>query len=100
VTIPIGYADGVYRNLSEIGSVLIDGKRYPFAGTVTMDMTMVDVGDDDVRVGAQVVLIGKQGGETITPQDWADLLGTISYEIVCDFGPRLTRRYIGGNVNV
>jgi alanine racemase len=99
VTIPIGYADGVYRNLSEVGSVLIGGKRYPFAGTVTMDMTMVDVGDDDVRVGAEVVLMGMQGDESITPQDWADLLGTISYEIVCDFGPRLTRRYIGGRAS-
>jgi len=94
VTIPIGYADGVDRNLSDIGSVLIGGRRYPFAGTVTMDMALVDVGEDDVTVGDEVVLIGSQGNESITPQDWADLLGTISYEIVCDFGPRLTRRYI------
>lgn len=97
VTIPIGYADGVDRTLSEIGSVLIGGKRYPFAGTVTMDMVIVDVGDDEVPVGAEVVLIGRQGDESITPQDWADLLDTISYEIVCNFGPRLTRRYIAGS---
>ena len=100
MTIPIGYADGVYRNLSDVGSVLIGGKRYPFAGTVTMDMAMIDVGDDGVRVGAEVVLIGSQGDESITPQDWADMLGTISYEIVCDFGPRLTRRYVSGTVHV
>lgn len=100
VTIPIGYADGVDRRLSTDGSVLIGGKRYPFAGTVTMDMAMVDVGDDDVPIGAQVVLIGTQGEESITPQDWADLLDTISYEIVCDFGPRLTHRYVGGVKNV
>lgn len=97
VTIPVGYADGVDRGLSDIGAVLIGGSRYPFAGTVTMDMTMVDVGDDDVAVGAEVVLIGNQGVESITPQDWADLLNTISYEIVCNFGPRLTRRYVTGD---
>jgi alanine racemase len=97
VTIPIGYADGVDRSLSDIGFVLIGGERYPFAGTVTMDMSMVDVGDDDVAVGTEVVLIGTQGDESITPEDWAGLLDTISYEIVCNFGPRLTRRYITGN---
>jgi alanine racemase len=96
VTIPIGYADGVHRSLSETGSVLIHGRRYPFAGTVTMDMIVVDVGHDDVSVGDEVVLMGHQGDESIPPEEWADLLGTITYEVVCDFGPRLTRRYVGG----
>jgi alanine racemase len=99
VTIPIGYADGVRRSLSEVGSVLINGNRLPFAGTVTMDMAIVDAGNHDVRVGDEVVLIGQQGDETITPQEWAELLNTITYEIVCDFGPRLTRRYIRGTDN-
>jgi len=94
VTIPIGYADGVRRSLSGVGSVLINGNRLPFAGTVTMDMAVVDAGNHDVRVGDEVVLMGRQGDETITPQEWAELLNTITYEIVCDFGPRLPRRYI------
>jgi len=96
VTIPIGYADGVRRSLSEMGSVLIRGKRYPYAGTITMDMIVVDVGQDDVNVGDEVVLMGSQGDEVITPQEWAELLDTITYEVVCDFGPRLPRRYLGG----
>ena len=92
-TIPIGYADGVNRSLSRSGSVLINGKRYRFAGQITMDMVIVDLGDDGAQVGDEVVLIGTQGDENITVEDWADMLGTISYEVVCHFGPRLPRRY-------
>lgn len=99
VTVPIGYADGVPRRLSGTGVVLIKGKRYPFAGTVTMDMVIIDVGRDEVNIGDEVVLMGRQVDETITAQDWADLLDTITYEIVCDFGPRLPRRYTGGPGN-
>lgn len=93
-TIPIGYADGVARRLSEVGEVLIRGSRYPFAGTVTMDQSLVDLGGHPVDVGDEVVLLGMQGDEEITAEDWATLLDTINYEIVCDFGPRLPRRYI------
>ncbi len=96
VTVPIGYADGVPRSLSGTGVVLINGKRYPFAGTVTMDMVVVDVGQDEVNVGDEVVLMGAQGEDAISAEQWADLLNTITYEVVCDFGPRLARRYIGG----
>lgn len=95
VTVPIGYADGVRRGLSETGSVLIRGKRYPYAGTITMDMVVVDVGSDDIEVGDEVVLLGAQHDESIPAEEWADLLDTITYEVVCDFGPRLVRRYIG-----
>lgn len=95
-TIPIGYADGVRRSLSETASVLINGKRYPFAGTITMDMAVVDVGRDDVSVGDEVVLMGSQGDEMIAAEEWAKQLNTITWEIVCDFGPRLPRRYKGG----
>lgn len=93
-TIPIGYADGVARRLSATGGeVLINGKRYPFAGTVTMDQIVVDVGDDPVAVGDEVVLLG----DAITAEEWADRLDTINYEIVCHFGPRLPRIYTGGS---
>ena len=94
VTVPIGYADGVPRRLGLVGGeVLIGGKRYPLAGTVTMDQLVVDVGDDIYSVGEEVVVIGNQGTESITANEWASQLDTISYEIVCQVGPRLPRRY-------
>lgn len=93
-TVPIGYADGVPRSLSETGAVLIGGKRYPYAGMVTMDMVIVDVGSDPVGRGDEVVLLGAQGDDAIRAEEWAHLLGTINYEVVCHFGPRLPRRYV------
>ena len=96
-TIPIGYADGVARRLPPAGGVvLIRGERFPFAGTVTMDQIVVDVGDHPVAVDDEVVLLGAQGDTEITADEWADRLGTINYEIVCAFGPRLPRRYVQG----
>jgi len=95
-TVPIGYADGIPRALAARGgSVLIRGTRYPFAGTVTMDQIVVDVGDDPVEVGDEVVLLGRQGTEEIDAEEWAERLGTITYEVVCGFGPRIPRRYLG-----
>lgn len=94
-TLPIGYADGVRRRLSAVGGeVLIGGRRRPIAGVVTMDQLTVDCGDDgDVKAGDEAVLIGAQGDERITADDWAELLDTIGYEIVCGIGPRVPRRY-------
>jgi alanine racemase len=97
-TVPLGYADGVRRGLSNIGEVLIGGKRRPIIGTVTMDQLMVDCGDDAVRPGDEVVLIGGQRDERITAEEWARHLGTIGYEIVCGIGPRVPRRLVGGGV--
>ncbi|GMQ98393.1 MAG: alanine racemase [Acidimicrobiia bacterium] len=96
VTVPIGYADGVRRKLAVPGSVLINAKRYDFAGQITMDMVVVDVGSDRVAVGDEVVLLGVQGDQQISAEEWADMLGTINYEVVCDFGPRMPRRYTRG----
>ena len=94
-TVPIGYADGVPRALGPAGgTVLIRGRRYPFAGTITMDQIVIDVGDDPVEVGDEVVLLGRQGNDEIDAEEWADRLGTITYEIVCGFGPRMPRRYL------
>ncbi len=93
-TVPIGYADGVTRRLSITGGqVLIGGTRCPIVGAVTMDQLMVDCGDDPVAVGDEVVLIGQQGGEVISAQEWADRLDTIGYEVVCGIGPRVPRHY-------
>ncbi len=94
-TIPVGYADGVPRNLGlGGGAVLIGGRRCPIAGSVTMDQLMADVGDLDVAVGDDVVLLGAQGDEVITASEWADHVGTIAYEIVTGIGPRVPRRYM------
>ena len=93
-TVPIGYADGLARRLGRTGGeVLIGGQRHPFAGTVTMDHIVVDCGDTAVSPGDEVVVLGAQGNDAITADEWADRLDTINYEIVCDFGPRLPRRY-------
>jgi alanine racemase len=95
-TVPIGYADGVPRQLFTEGfSVLIGGRPRPLAGMVTMDQIMVDCGDDEtVRPGDEVVLLGRQGEHEITAEDWATALGTISYEVLCGVGARMPRRLV------
>lgn len=93
-TVPLGYADGVRRSLSSAGGeILIRGRRFPLAGTVTMDQLLVDCGDEEVEVGDEAVLIGTQGDHQITADDWAQRLGTISYEVVCGVSPRVPRCY-------
>ncbi len=93
VTAPIGYADGYPRGLSDTAFALIGGQRFPLAGTVTMDQIVIDVGDEDVDIGEEVVVLGTQGDGFVGADDWASALGTISYEIVCSIGPRVPRRY-------
>ncbi|MEO8692509.1 MAG: alanine racemase [Acidimicrobiales bacterium] len=96
-TVPIGYADGVRRDLGlEGGSVLIGGIRRRIIGVVTMDQLMVDCGSTPVAVDDEVVLIGAQGGDVITADEIADRLGTISYEVLCDIGVRVPRHQAGG----
>ncbi|CAB4920917.1 unannotated protein [freshwater metagenome] len=94
--VPLGYADGVDRRLGLVGAqVLIGGVRRPMRGVVTMDQLIVEVTHGPkVRVGDEVVLIGTQGDEEITAQEWADLLGTITYEVVCRFSSRIPRKYV------
>ena len=94
VTAPVGYADGFARGLSKEGSVIIGGRRFPLAGAVTMDQIVIDVANEDVEVGEEVVLLGSQGDETINADEWAKRLNTISYEVVCSIGPRVPRRYL------
>lgn len=93
VTIPVGYADGFARALTATGGVTINGQTHPLAGTVTMDQIVVDVGDADVAVGDEVVLLGSSPDSERSADDWAGDLGTISYEVVCSIGPRVPRRY-------
>lgn len=91
VTLPIGYADGWSRRLSNQADVLIGGKRYPLVGTVCMDQCLADVGQDPVEAGAEAVLIGTDGVEVITVDDIAARLGTINYEVACMLGTRIPR---------
>lgn len=93
-TLPIGYADGYGRILSNKAEVLIRGKRAKVIGKVTMDQTMIDVGHiKDVKVGDEVMLIGRQGKDIITVDELAKLSATIPYEIVCSITDRVPRSY-------
>jgi alanine racemase len=90
--LPLGYGDGVRRGLSNNAEVLIAGRRFPLVGTVSMDNVTVDLGPQtDVEPGAEAVLIGSQGGETILAEDLARRLGTINYEITCGVSARVPR---------
>lgn len=92
--LPIGYADGYSRRLSNNGAVLIKGRRAPIAGRVCMDMTMVDVTHiANVQAGDSVTVIGEDGSDRITATEIADWLQTIPYEILCGIGPRIPRVY-------
>jgi len=95
-TVPLGYADGVpWRLAATGGEVLIGGRRRPIAGSVTMDQITVDCGDDaTVAPGAEVVLVGCQGDESIDAWEWAGRVGTIAYEVVCGLGRRVPKTYL------
>ncbi len=93
-TVPIGYADGYNRHLSNKGEVLINGHRAPVAGRVCMDTIMVDITNiPSVSYESEVVLIGRQGREKITADDIADKTGTIPYEVLTSIGQRVSRIY-------
>jgi alanine racemase len=93
-TVPLGYADGIPRSyFTEGGEVLVNGRRRRLAGSVTMDQILVDCGDDSTVSPGEVVLIGEQGGERLTADDWARTLDTICYEVVTRIGPRVPRSY-------
>lgn len=97
-TLPIGYGDGVDRRLSNRGFVLVHGRRAPIIGRVCMDQCMIDVtAIPDVKVGDEVVLIGRQGTEEIRVDDIASLLGTINYEVVTRLSARLPRLVKGSS---
>lgn len=91
-TIPVGYADGYARGLSNKGDVLIHGKRAPIRGRICMDQFMVDVTEiPDVKCGDVVVLIGRDGSEQITMEELGERSGRFNYEFVCDIGKRVPR---------
>ena len=97
-TLPVGYADGYSRALSNKGKVIIGGKMANIVGRVCMDQCMVDVTDiEDVKVGDEVVLMGEYGGLKIDAEDMAKILDTISYEVTCMISKRVPRVYIKDN---
>ena len=100
-TIPVGYADGYPRCLSNIGEVLIGGKRVKIAGRVCMDQFMVDItGMDGIQIGSEVVLIGTQGNETLTMEEVSEAAHSFNYELPCRVARRVPRVYIkNGEIN-
>jgi len=94
-TVPMGYADGIPRALSNNGEVLVKGRRCPIVGRVCMDQFMVDLTAlEEARVGDELVFLGRQGTEEITADEVAARAGTISYEIVTRMSRRLPRNYL------
>ncbi|MBP5662206.1 MAG: alanine racemase, partial [Clostridia bacterium] len=93
----IGYGDGYKRALSNRASVLIGGRRAKLVGNICMDLMMADVTDiPDVAPGTPVTLIGAQGMDAIGADELAEQCGTISYEILTSFLPRVPKKYVGG----
>jgi len=99
-TVPVGYADGIRRALTNNADVLIGGRRHPLVGTVSMDNITVDLGpapSAPVAIGAPVVLIGSQGDERILAEELARRLQTINYEVTCAISARVPREHVGGS---
>jgi len=90
-TVQAGYADGVTRALTNRGMVLVNGRERPMVGTICMDQFLVDLGDDEARVGDEVILLGERGGRRVSAEDWASRLGTITYEVATSIGARVPR---------
>ena len=94
-TVPVGYADGYPRSLSNRGHVLIHGKRAPIVGRICMDQFMVDISEiPDVRVLDQVTLLGRDGDEVISMEELGALSGRFNYEFACDISSRVPRVYL------
>ena len=94
VTVPVGYGDGYLRSMSHKAYVLIQGKRYPVAGTISMDQIVINIESDSVYNGNEVILIGNKDGNSITCEDLAVWAGTIPYEILTNINTRVPRVYI------
>jgi len=96
-TLPVGYGDGLPWCVANVGWMLIRGRRAPIIGRISMDQTTVDVTDiPAVEIGDEAVLVGRQGGEVLTPENWARWAGTINYEITTQLMPRIPRVPVDG----
>ncbi len=93
--IPVGYADGIPRAMTNKGEVLIKGARYPMVGTVTMDQTMIHIGDAPMERGDEVLLWGESASGSLELLELAEKINTIPYELTCGVSARVQRVYIG-----
>lgn len=93
VTIPCGYGDGYFRRMTNKSQVILNGKKYPQVGRICMDQFMVNVGDDDVKVGDDVVLLGRSKNECILAEDLAQWMGTNEYEVLTNISARVPRMF-------
>jgi alanine racemase len=94
-TIPVGYADGYNRLLTNNAQVTIRGKKFPLVGRVCMDLVMADIGEDnDIQIGDEVILFGKSSENAMTVEQICQQLDTIPYEVTCWISKRVPRRYI------
>jgi alanine racemase len=93
VTAPVGYGDGYFRSMTDKAEVLINGRRYPVIGRISMDQIVVNIGNDSAYNNDEIVLIGKQGESEITVYDLAEWAGTIPYEILTNINTRVPRVY-------
>ncbi|MCW8805682.1 MAG: alanine racemase [Ignavibacteriaceae bacterium] len=94
VTVPVGYGDGYFRSLSKKAMVLINGKKYPVIGNVSMDQIVVNIENDSAYNSDEVILLGSDGKNSITVEDLAEWAGTIPYEILTNINTRVPRIYI------
>jgi alanine racemase len=94
-TVPVGYADGLNRALSNRGQAIVRGRLARLVGSISMDLSLLDVTDiPGVNVGDEVMLLGRLEGCSITALDIAQLLGTVPYEVLCLIGKRVPRLYV------
>ena len=91
--LPVGYADGVPRSISNRGHAIVRGARCPLVGRISMDQIVVDTGHIPVEPGEEIVLLGGQGDATASVESWAELDETVNYEILCGLGQRLPKVY-------
>ncbi|MFA3783677.1 alanine racemase [Melioribacteraceae bacterium 4301-Me] len=94
VTVPVGYGDGYMRSMSGKAEVLLNGKRYPVIGTISMDQIVVNIENDSAYNGDEVILIGSDGKNSITAEELAEWAGTIPYEILTSINTRVPRVYV------
>ena len=93
-TVPVGYADGYPRSLSNIGRVIVNGKYANIVGRICMDQFMIDVTDiDDVNVGDTVILVGSDGKADLSMEEVANLSGSFNYELICRINRRVPRTF-------
>ncbi|MCL5029089.1 MAG: alanine racemase [Bacteroidetes bacterium] len=93
ISVPIGYADGFVRNLTNKAQAIINGKIYNLVGRVTMDRIMFEINNHEVKIGDKVILLGKEKDLEINAWDWSKILNTIPYEITCNISKRVPRIY-------